>query len=96
MKTESERLQSRYERELRRENIKLRKEIKSLRRQLLLNDRAAEDKDFDEEFELVDIAAIKESNFCPKCKDSHVSLFMLMEKQYYNCQCCGSKGQIPA
>lgn len=92
MKTESERLQSRYERELRRENIKLRKEVKNLRRQLLMNDRAAEDKDFDEEFELVEIALSKEENFCPKCKDSHVSLFTLLEKKYYNCQSCGSKG----
>lgn len=93
-KTVQEREEGKALRELRKENIRLRREVKQLRKLLARIDR--EEADSEEEFEVVVVTKNERPRpKCPKCgfsKDLYV--FQLRNEDYYRCHNCDSKGKL--
>lgn len=91
-KTDS-RNESKLIRELRKENIKLKRELKQLRK---INNRTeVEMEEFRSviEIEVAEPPKKKKKDECPKCKSFDLHIFKLRGKDYYHCSECGSKGR---
>lgn len=89
MKSEQERKETRQFRELRKENIRLKRQIAEMKKELRLTEQ--QDSDEDGELELVPVDFSK-SYSCPLCEASHTRIFQLLGRDYYRCETCGSKG----
>ena len=97
MKTVYERLETRRFRELRKENIRLRKEVKELRKQLRLSEMAALEADVESEaYEVVPVEDGKPQFLCPSCDEPAIQFDLGPGRPYYRCPTCSSKGKITA
>lgn len=98
MKSESERMESKAIRELRKKNQRLATEVRRLRKMIKNAENSVEDDqdegleaEFDDKNIMPPLVAQKPR--CPKCNVEGVHVFELMEREYYKCEACGGKGR---
>ncbi len=89
MKTDQERMQSKQFRELRKENIRLRRQLKEMKKEL----RFAEENQNSDDDEFLVCDEKKEVYPCPKCQSEQTVVFQIVARLYYKCESCGSKGR---
>ena len=91
MKTPEERQETKAYRELRKENIRLRRQLKEMRREMRFIEEAA---DSENDFVFVALPAPQVEKFpCPKCGSTSTSVFQLVGRDYYRCLSCDAKGR---
>jgi predicted nucleic acid-binding Zn ribbon protein len=90
-KTPQERLENKTIRELRKENMRLRRQLKDLRKRGLLDD---EKDEFEEDENGFYIPEKIHRNECPSCSKQNVVVFPLGSTYYYRCEDCNSKGKF--
>ena len=97
-KTPEERLESRTIRDLRKEVVKLRRQVAEMRKRnsRIENDFASfRDEIAFESLEDEQAPEIERKKLpCPKCSSDETSTFLLCKNEYYKCLSCGSKGRI--
>lgn len=96
VKKESERAESKAIRELRKKNEQLTVEVRRLRKQLLRVERDALDRtaELEEEPAYQAPAPKVQKPKCPKCHGEDIRTFTLMDRLYYMCDGCNSKGRF--
>jgi late competence protein required for DNA uptake (superfamily II DNA/RNA helicase) len=92
VKTKDERNESKALKELRKENIRLKRQIKEMRKEI----RQEENDDSDEpQPEILTKAKEPRNKFsCRKCGSYSVEIFEVVNRDYFKCQDCGSKGRV--
>lgn len=91
MKTPEERQESKLVRELRKEVIRLRRQVKEMKRDMRY---AEEDQDEENDSLIVQpVVNNKERCPCPSCGSYSVISFELIGKEYYRCLDCDAKGR---
>lgn len=92
MKTKDERHESKALRELRKENIRLKRQIKEMRKEV----RQIEDEDTDDSQPLVQsqLKSSKHKFTCPSCGSYSAETFEVIGRHFFRCEDCGSKGRL--
>ena len=93
MKTHDEIEDTRRSKNQRREIIKLRRQVKQLRKKVRFSDNDIAD-EFEDEIEPVEEPKKEKLKFaCPKCGKRNTEVFMLGYREYYRCPDCESRGR---